>query len=114
MENENYTFWRKDTFSQKKKGGIFTSKKVYPNDDIFQILGNYQVVDINIWSNKTMDDIPDLPAYDQVRKYYKIISDYWKKIYDVLGAIIDDKNNNYTKNLSDLYAKARCDFAEKK
>ena len=32
MKNEKYTFWRKDTFSQKKKGGIFTSKKVYPND----------------------------------------------------------------------------------
>ncbi|MEE1033197.1 MAG: SEC-C metal-binding domain-containing protein [Agathobacter sp.] len=30
MENGKYTFWRKDTFSQK--GGIFTSKKVYPND----------------------------------------------------------------------------------
>jgi DNA-directed RNA polymerase beta subunit len=81
-------------------------KKIFPNDDIIQKLGSYTITDIDIWSNKSYDEIPDLPAYSQVKRYYKQILDYYQNIYDILGEIIDG-DNDYSDELSRLYAKAR-------
>lgn len=86
-------------------------KKIFPNDDIFQILGKWQIVDVNMWSNKSYDDIPDLPAYKQVKTYYKRILDYYTEIYNVFGKIIDEGTSKYSTKLSTLYAKAR-DFLD--
>lgn len=85
-------------------------KKIFPNDDVFQVLDNYRIVDIDIWSNKSYDEIPDIPAYEQVKKYYKRMIDYYTEIYDAFGKLIDGKCK-YTKELSRLYAKAR-DFLD--
>lgn len=85
-------------------------RKTIPGDDIYQFYGNYKVVDINIWSNKTIDDIPDLPAYDQLRVYFTKITNYYKDIYDKLDKIINS-DEKYSTELSRLYAKAR-DFLD--
>jgi hypothetical protein len=83
-------------------------RKVFSNDDVFQLAGNYQVVDINIWSNKPIDEISDLPTYSQVRKYLKSSIDYWQNIYDKFGEIINNTEGiGYSKELSRLYAKAK-------
>ena len=85
-------------------------KKIFPNDDIFQVLGNYTIVDLDIWSNKSYDDIPDIPAYKQIKSYYKSIIDYYQEIYDTFGDIIDS-GKKYSQKFSTLYAKAR-DFLD--
>ena len=85
-------------------------RKMIPGDDIYQFYGNYKVVDINIWSNKTIDDIPDLPAYDQLRVNFTKITNYYKEIYDKLDKIISS-GEKYSVPLSRLYAKAR-DFLD--
>ena len=93
-------------------------RKLYPNDDIFQFQDNYYVADINIWANKTYEEIPDIPANAQIRKYYKRNIDYYTDIYNIFGKIINTKGSKYTKAFSDLYAKARdfldptCKYAE--
>lgn len=85
-------------------------KKIFPNDDIFQLAGNYKVVDIDIWSNKTIDDIPNIPAYDQLRKYFGNIINYYQEVYDIFMEI-KESGSKYSKELSTLYAKAR-DFLD--
>lgn len=93
-------------------------RKLYPNDDIFQFQDNYYVADINIWANKPYDEIPDIPAYAQLRKYYKRSIDYYTEIYNIFGKIINTEGSKYSKEFSNLYAKARdfldptCKYAE--
>jgi DNA-directed RNA polymerase beta subunit len=89
-------------------------RRIFPNDDVFQTQGSYQVVDINIWSNKDYDDIPDIPAYQQIKRYYKYILDYWTNIYNIFGEIIagaESGDYSYSEEFSRLYAKAR-DFLD--
>lgn len=85
-------------------------KKLFSNDDIFQLAGSHTVVDIDIWSNKGYDDIPDIPAYSQLKSYYKNIMDYYQDIYDTFGEIINS-GKNYSQAFSRLYSKAR-DFLD--
>ena len=93
-------------------------QKLFPNDDIFQIQDNYIVSDIEIWANKPIDDIPDIPAYKQVKEYYQKNIDYYKEIFSTFGDIINTEGSEYTKEFSRLYAKARdfldptCKYAE--
>lgn len=82
-------------------------RKIYPNDDIFQFQDNYKVVDIEVWSNKPYDEIPDIPAYAQVKSYYKKNLDYYTEIFNVFGKIISTPGTTYSKEFSRLYAKAR-------
>lgn len=82
-------------------------RKIFSSDSIYQFMGNWQVVDIDLWSNKPIDEIPDIPAYEQVKKYYSKAYEYWTTIYDELDSIINTDGNKYSKKLSDLYAKAR-------
>lgn len=86
-------------------------KKIFPNDDIFQVLDNYRIIDINIWSNKSLEDIPDIPAYKQIKDIYIKNIQYYKEIYDTFGDIINNSGSKYSKELSRLYAKAR-DFLD--
>lgn len=85
-------------------------KKIFPNDDVFQVLGNYTIVDIDIWCNKPYDELPTLPAYKQINSYYKRLIDYYTEIYETFKELIDN-NCNYSQELSRLYAKAR-DFLD--
>ena len=81
-------------------------RKIFSSDSTYQFMGNWKVVDIDIWSNKPLDEIPDLPAYAQVKKYLINMYSYWNSIYDELGSIINN-NCKYSQRLSQLYAKAR-------
>ncbi len=85
-------------------------KKIFPNDDVFQLLGDYKVVDIDVWANKPYDELPTAPAYDQVKFYYNRMIEYYTDIYNIFGDIID-KGYNYSQEFSQLYAKAR-DFLD--
>ena len=93
-------------------------RKLFPNDDIYQFQDNYYVADIQIWSNKPYEEIPDIPEYKQFRKYYKLTIDYYTEIYNIFGKIINTPGAKYTKEFSRLYAKARdfldptCKYAE--
>lgn len=82
-------------------------RKIYPNDDVFQLQDNYKVADIEIWSNKSLDEIPDIPAYSQVKSYYKRNLDFYTEIYNTFGEIINTPGAKYSKEFSRLYAKAR-------
>lgn len=85
-------------------------KRIFPNDDVFQILGNYTIVDIDIWSNKSYDEISNKPAYKQVKETYKNLMDYYSEIYETFKEIINN-GDNYSQEFSRLYAKAR-DFLD--
>lgn len=85
-------------------------RKLFPDDDKLQTHGNWQIVDFNIWSNKDYDDVPDLPAYAQLKSYYKKNIDYYTEIYDTFGKIIES-GSSYSQEFSRLYAKAR-DFLD--
>ena len=81
-------------------------RKVAPNDSIFQFIGDYKVIDIDIWSNKEYDEIPDMPAYKQVKEHYRMALQYYTEIYETFGELIA-KKKKYSPELSRLYAKAR-------
>ena len=93
-------------------------RKLYPSDDVFQIQDNYYVGDINVWANKSYDEIPDIPANAQLKKYYKRNIDYYTEIFNLFGKIINTPGTKYSKEFSRLYAKARdfldpgCKYAE--
>lgn len=82
-------------------------KRTFSSDSIYQFMGDWKVVDIDLWSNKPIDEIPDLPAYSQVKKYFLKINNYWNEIYTSLDKIINNNECKYTQRLSQLYAKAR-------
>lgn len=86
-------------------------RKIYNNDTVYQFMGDWKVVDIDMWTNKTLDDIPDTPAYEQVKEYYSAIDRYWRTVYNELSKIINKKHVKYSDKLSRLYAKAR-DFLD--
>ena len=52
-------------------------RKMIPGDDIYQFYGNYKVVDINIWSNKTIDDIKT-SELDSILPFSKTLPSYLK------------------------------------
>lgn len=88
-------------------------RKIFSSDSTYQFMGNWKVVDIDIWSNKDIDEIPDLPAYGQLKKYLLRIHDYWVNIYNELDLIINNNTGaKYSQKLSQLYAKAR-DYLDK-
>lgn len=81
-------------------------RKIYCNDDIFQLLGDYKVVDIDIWCNKSYNELPDTPAYKQVKDLYRNSINYYKEIYDFFTTI-KENGHKYSVKFSSLFAKAR-------
>jgi len=65
------------------------------------------VADIDIFSNIPLDELPDDNSHAQVNKYINHINNYWKKLYNILGNIIEDKDNEYSDNIGMYYARAR-------
>lgn len=81
-------------------------RKIFPSDDVYQMSDNFVIADIDIWSNKSIDDIPDLPAYAQVKRYMRRLIDYYTEIYEEFQKIINS-DSKYTEELSRLYSKAK-------
>lgn len=65
-----------------------------------------RVVDINIYSNKPLDEIPDTSYNLQLKKYLKFQQDYNKKILEVLGPILEMDSCYYEDELTHVYARA--------
>ena len=81
-------------------------RKIFPSDDVYQMSDNFAIADIDIWSNKSIDDIPDLPAYAQVKRYMRRLIEYYTEIYEEFQKIINS-DSKYTEELSRLYSKAK-------
>jgi DNA-directed RNA polymerase beta subunit len=64
------------------------------------------VIDIDIFCNKPLEEIPGDDANNQIVKYYGMTLEYYKKLYKELGKIIAS-GSEYSDELGAIYAKAR-------
>lgn len=79
-------------------------KKILPSDTPYYIpFSEDKVVDISIYSNKSIDDIPDAPYNKQILEYMKMEAEYHKKLKKKLGRIIEKKK--YSDDLAELYSR---------
>lgn len=76
------------------------------NDNLFYIENGSRLVDITIYSNKKLDDIPDNVFNKQIRYYLKMQENFYKKIYDRCKKIIKS-GSNFTSDISFFYKKAK-------
>jgi hypothetical protein len=65
------------------------------------------VVDIDIYSNVPIDDVPTDRVNEQTLKYMKMISKYWHELRKVLGRIVDNPENEYSDQVGITYARAK-------
>jgi DNA-directed RNA polymerase beta subunit len=65
------------------------------------------IVDIDIYSNTPLDELPQDGSHTQVNKYLRMIVDYWKTIHDLLGEIMENTDNTYSDNVGLYFARAR-------
>ena len=80
-------------------------RKIMFGDTLFYSDG--VVIDIDIFSNIPLDELPTDNSHSQINKYIHCINKYWKTIYDILGDIIEDKHNKYSDEIGMYYARAR-------
>lgn len=72
--------------------------------------GDFQVIDIDIYSNKGVDDLPDTKTHKQLKDAYRNIVRYRKELYKELKTIIDS-GSEYTMELSYMFKQVR-DFLD--
>lgn len=65
-----------------------------------------RVVDINIYSNKLIEEIPDTSVNKQIIYYLKLQREYYQKVYDRCKTIIES-GSKYTKEVNFYYQKAK-------
>jgi DNA-directed RNA polymerase beta subunit len=65
-----------------------------------------KVEDIFIYSNKDIEDIPDVPQYQQIKKYMIMQEEYYSRLYEECKKIIDS-GAKYSKDLAFYYKKAK-------
>lgn len=66
-----------------------------------------RVVDIDIYCNADIDELPDDGAHKQINKYLKSIRNYWQELHDTLGEIMDDPDNQYSDEVGLHFSRAR-------
>lgn len=67
-----------------------------------------KVIDIEIFSNKEIDEYPDDIFHTQLKKYLVMQKEFYLKVYEVLKSIIDNQEGaTYTREISAWYDKAR-------
>lgn len=64
------------------------------------------VVDINIYCNQPIEEIPDVPGNKQLLKYLNSQKKYWEGIYDVCKEIADS-GAEYDDDIGFLYGRAK-------
>ena len=107
IKNATIAVKRRITYSQ----ALFDLKeenmqKILATDTPYYIpFSEDKVIDVNIYCNKDIDELPDSPYYDQIKYYLKEQTEYYKEIVDVLKPIMKDKK--YSDDLAFLYSKAR-------
>jgi DNA-directed RNA polymerase beta subunit len=65
------------------------------------------VIDIDIFANVSMDEIPEDNVNRQLLKYMKSIDQYWTNLYKSLHIIINTEGYTYSEQISITYARAR-------
>lgn len=64
------------------------------------------IVDIDIYCNKAIEDIPNHPFNQQLIKYIKMQEEYHEEIVEVLGEIIES-GAKYSDNLGEIYIRSK-------
>lgn len=64
------------------------------------------VIDVNIYCNQNLDEIPKVPSNTQLLKYLNNQKRYWTEIYKVCGEIIES-GEEYDDDIGFLYGRAR-------
>lgn len=77
----------------------------YNIDTVF--FANGVLFDMDIFSNKSLQEIERHFYNEQIVKYLKMQNEYYENIVKVLGKIISGKGNTYSEDLSFLYRKAK-------
>lgn len=75
----------------------------FMNDQLYYIDG--KVVDIVIYSNKSLDEIPDNPFNAQIKYYLEMQTKYYEKVYNVCREIIES-GSKYSKDIAYYYKRA--------
>ena len=76
----------------------------YSNDTL--ALCDGRITDITIYCNKDLDEIPDNPMYEQIKKYYDNEMRYYKELYDKTKEIVES-GAKYTREVDYIYKKSR-------
>jgi len=71
------------------------------------------VVDIDVYSNKKIEDIPDIPANQQIRYYLQVFKNYNKTIKEKLGKLIKKFPDKCSDALVHLYHRAEDLYSDK-
>lgn len=75
-------------------------------DSDFLLYGDGKIVDINIYCNKTIDELPDTAYYRQIKYYLQKQNEFYEKIEEYTKDIIKNKLP-HSKDLSFWYKKAK-------
>ena len=76
----------------------------FMNDNLYYIDG--KIVDIVIYSNKTLDEIPDNTFNNQIRKYLIMQNEFYQKVYDTCKEIIKS-GSKYSNDIAYYFKKAK-------
>lgn len=80
-------------------------RKINPaNDTLFYNDG--RLVDIIIYSNKTLDEIPDNVFNMQIKKYLKLQTDFYRKMFDACEKIIKS-GSKYSSDITYHYKRSK-------
>lgn len=80
-------------------------KKVLSTDTPYYIpFSKDKIVDISIYCNKDVDDIPETPYNAQILSYIRQEEEYYRKIESRLSELID--TDNYSDDLAELYIRS--------
>jgi DNA-directed RNA polymerase beta subunit len=69
--------------------------------------GDGTIVDIDIYSNTPIDELPQDGSHAQINKYLRLITKFWTNIHDSLSKIMDNTDNTYSDNIGVYFARAR-------
>lgn len=76
----------------------------FMNDSLYYIDG--KIVDIVIYSNKNLDELPDNIFNHQIREYLIMQTNFYQKVYDICKEIIKS-GSKYTSDIAFYYKKAK-------
>jgi DNA-directed RNA polymerase beta subunit len=65
------------------------------------------VIDIDIYSNIPIDEVPTDKVNQQTLKYMKMGAKYWHELRKILGRIVDNPDNDYSDQVGITYARAK-------
>jgi hypothetical protein len=74
------------------------------SDQLFY--SNGVLVDIVIYSNKTLDELPDNEFYAQIKRYLKMQTEYYEKMFEICDDIIES-GSKYSGDIGFYHRKAR-------